>query len=61
MDYSGGRTLEDLIQYVEKKVAGISDDDDEDDDDDDDDDNETDTDSDADEEPAEPEAPKDEL
>ena len=35
LDYSGGRTLDDLIQYVEGKVSGESDDGEESDDSDD--------------------------
>lgn len=49
LDYSGGRTLDDLIQYVERKVAGIEDDDDNTDSDDSDDEGE------------EPEGQRDEL
>lgn len=50
LDYSGGRTLDDLIQYVERKVAGIEDDDDDDTDSDD-----------SDDEGEEPEGQRDEL
>jgi hypothetical protein len=28
LDYNGGRTLDDLIEYVEKRVAGIPEDED---------------------------------
>ena len=32
MDYAGGRTLDELIEFVEKRVAGVSTDGDDDDD-----------------------------
>ena len=50
LDYSGGRTLDDLIEYVEKQMAGVSDEDDDESDSDD-----------SDDEGEEPEVPKDEL
>ena len=58
LDYNGGRTLEDLIKYVEDRVAGepIGDDDDDDDDASDADDDDTDAESEDEGEPA-----KDEL
>lgn len=59
VDYNGGRTLDDLIEYVEKRVAGIVDDDEDDSDSDAESDAELDTESDA--EGEEPEIPKDEL
>ena len=56
LDYNGGRTLEDLIKYVEDRVAGEPIGDDDDDDDADDDDDDTDAESEDEGEPA-----KDEL
>ena len=47
LDYFGGHTLDDLIEYVEKQMAGVSDEDDDE--------------SDSDDEGEEPEVPKDEL
>ena len=49
LDYSGGhtRTLDDLIEYVENQMAGVSDEDE--------------YESDSDDEGEEPEVPKDEL
>lgn len=67
IDYSGGRTLDDMIEYVERRVAGIIDEEDDDDadDDDNDDDDEGDDDeggaSDYEDDGEEPEIPKDEL
>ena len=49
-DYEGGRTLEDLIKYVEDRVAGIPEDDDDSD--------QSDM---SDDEGEEPDIPKDEL
>ena len=48
LDYSNGRTLDDLIKYVENQMAGVSEDDESDSDD-------------SDDEGEEPEVPKDEL
>ena len=50
LDYSGGHTLDDLIEYVENQMAGVSDEDDDESDSDD-----------SDDEGEEPEVPKDEL
>ena len=47
LDYSGGHTLDDLIEYVEKQKAGVSDEDDDESDSDD-----------SDDEGEEPEVPK---
>ena len=48
MDYQGGRTLEDLIQFVEKQVSGEFEEEEDEDDEDED-------------EEAEDEVPRDEL
>ncbi len=40
VDYDGGRTLDDLVKYIEEQMGGAADDDDEGDDDDDGDDEE---------------------
>ena len=63
LDYSGGRTLEDLIEYVEDRVAGKPVEDDGEDDSDEEYEEDTDgTDSDTEAEEVEGEgAPKDEL
>ncbi len=51
VDYSGGRTLEDLIKYVEQQVSGKVGDDDDD----------TDSEDEGEGQEEEPEVPKDEL
>ncbi len=58
VDYSGGRTLEDLIKYIEQQVSGKVD---EDSDDEEDDEDNTDSDDEGEgQEEEEPEVPKDE-